>query len=224
MFNLEQAISDWRQQMLAAGIKSPVPLEELESHLREVIERQMRAGCDAALAFEMAVAQIGKGIELHTEFSRMNRWRSILEFELIRKDLELKWGPVFSAASFAAVLLFFCDSVLFKFGAASAMTSAEQMSSLAAAVVSSLLLGGGLFCSQFFPVIGSERKRLVVCLCLGAPTVIWLMIFLLRVNVGLAQFFTEFSWAFFVPFGALCGVILGLERAAGKKSPNALAK
>jgi hypothetical protein len=41
MFNLEQAIADWRQQMLAAGIKTPVPLEELENHLREENEQQM---------------------------------------------------------------------------------------------------------------------------------------------------------------------------------------
>ena len=32
MFDLEQAIADWRRQMLAAGIKTPVPLEELKSH------------------------------------------------------------------------------------------------------------------------------------------------------------------------------------------------
>ena len=37
MFNLEQAIAEWRQQMLATGIQTPVPLEELEIHLREEI-------------------------------------------------------------------------------------------------------------------------------------------------------------------------------------------
>ncbi len=35
MFNLEQSIAEWRQQMLAAGPKNPTPLNELESHLRE---------------------------------------------------------------------------------------------------------------------------------------------------------------------------------------------
>ena len=44
MFNLEKEISEWRQQMLAAGVKSPVPLEELESHLREDIEQQVQSG------------------------------------------------------------------------------------------------------------------------------------------------------------------------------------
>ncbi len=44
MFDLEESIADWRKQMLAAGIKSPVPPEELEIHLREEIERQMQPG------------------------------------------------------------------------------------------------------------------------------------------------------------------------------------
>jgi len=35
MFNLEPSIAEWRRQMLAAGVKTPVPLEELESHLRD---------------------------------------------------------------------------------------------------------------------------------------------------------------------------------------------
>ena len=38
MLNLEQKISEWRKQMLAVGIQAPVPLEELEIHLREEIE------------------------------------------------------------------------------------------------------------------------------------------------------------------------------------------
>ena len=40
MFDLEKAIANWRKQMLAAGIKMPAPLEELEIHLREEIEQQ----------------------------------------------------------------------------------------------------------------------------------------------------------------------------------------
>ena len=54
MFNLEQSLADWRQQMLAAGIKTPVPLEELETHLREEIERQMKSGLPKQEAFEIS--------------------------------------------------------------------------------------------------------------------------------------------------------------------------
>jgi hypothetical protein len=48
MFNLEQSIADWRRQMLAAVVKTPVPPEELESHLRDDVEDQMRSGVSAA--------------------------------------------------------------------------------------------------------------------------------------------------------------------------------
>ena len=68
MFNLEQSITEWRQQMLAAGIKTPVPLEELESHLREEIEAQMKSGMNPQDAMEAARKIIGKGPELRKEF------------------------------------------------------------------------------------------------------------------------------------------------------------
>ena len=59
--------------MLAAGIKSPVPLEELESHLREEIERQMKSGLTKNLAFEAAVQQLGQAKMLRTEFKKVER-------------------------------------------------------------------------------------------------------------------------------------------------------
>ena len=59
MFNLEQAIADWRQNMLACGIETPVPLEELELHLREEIERNVAAGMEPNNAFELAMQSVG---------------------------------------------------------------------------------------------------------------------------------------------------------------------
>jgi hypothetical protein len=73
MFHHEQAISEWRRQMLAAGIKTPVPLEELESHLREEIERQMKSGLDRKKAFEISVRQIGQPKTLKKEFNISER-------------------------------------------------------------------------------------------------------------------------------------------------------
>lgn len=70
MFDLEQSIAEWRQQMLAAGIKTPAPLEELESHLREEIERQIQSGASAQEAFRRTVLQIGQPKELKAEFAR----------------------------------------------------------------------------------------------------------------------------------------------------------
>lgn len=73
MLNLEQFIAEWRRQLLAAGIKTPVPLEELESHLREEIERQMKPGLDEQQAFEIAVQQIGQPKMLDSEFKKTER-------------------------------------------------------------------------------------------------------------------------------------------------------
>ena len=42
MFNLGQAILDRRRQMAASGIKAPDVLDELESHLRDDLEEQMK--------------------------------------------------------------------------------------------------------------------------------------------------------------------------------------
>jgi hypothetical protein len=79
MFDLEMAIAQWRQQMLAAGIKTPVPLEELEAHLQEDIEQQVRAGTESSRAFEMAVRHMGEAVELRKEFRKTgNAKRMIL--------------------------------------------------------------------------------------------------------------------------------------------------
>jgi hypothetical protein len=77
MFDLEQSITDWRKQMLAAGIKTPVPLEELESHLREEIERQTRSGLSVQQAFDSAVQQIGQAKTLKSEFAKADRTKAI---------------------------------------------------------------------------------------------------------------------------------------------------
>ena len=73
MFDLEQSITQWREQMLAAGIQSPVPLEELENHLREEVEQQFRAGLNAQQVFEAAVQRIGQAKMLRKEFKKIER-------------------------------------------------------------------------------------------------------------------------------------------------------
>jgi len=71
MFNLEQSIADWRKQMLAAGIKTPMPLEELENHLREEIGQQIRSGLNEQEAFVSAVRKIGQAQALKLEFKKV---------------------------------------------------------------------------------------------------------------------------------------------------------
>ena len=70
MFELEDAIMGWRQRMSGAGVKSPVPLEELESHLRDDIEQGMQSGLGAEQAFAAAVQRIGQAESLKGEFAK----------------------------------------------------------------------------------------------------------------------------------------------------------
>ena len=70
MFDPEKSIADWRQRMLATGIRTPVPLEELEIHLREEIEQQVKSGLNKREAFNAAVAKIGQARSLKLEFKK----------------------------------------------------------------------------------------------------------------------------------------------------------
>jgi hypothetical protein len=79
MFDLEKSIADWREQMLAAGIKTPVPSEELENHLREEIEQQIQIGVAEQQAFEMATAQIGQAQQLGEEFKKASDFPARLD-------------------------------------------------------------------------------------------------------------------------------------------------
>ncbi len=80
--------------MLAAGIKTPVPLEELESHLRDEIARQMQSGLDAPQALAAAVQKIGVPNLLKSEF-RKNEGNSMKRTIVILAAL---FGTMFGGA------------------------------------------------------------------------------------------------------------------------------
>lgn len=71
MSSLEHAINEWRQQMIAGGVRSPGVLNELESHLREDTEQQVQAGLDSREAFASAVQRIGPVELLKNEFEKV---------------------------------------------------------------------------------------------------------------------------------------------------------
>ena len=76
MFNLEQSISEWRGQMLSAGVKNPDIVDELESHLREDWARRVQSGESEEQAFEGAVQSVGQASLLKHEFAKLsgNKW------------------------------------------------------------------------------------------------------------------------------------------------------
>jgi hypothetical protein len=72
MFNFDQAVSEWRQQMIAGGVKAHEVLEELESHLRDDVEQQARSGMGQQQAFGDAMQRIGERQALKKEFCKVS--------------------------------------------------------------------------------------------------------------------------------------------------------
>src|SRR5262245_19138800 len=79
MFNLEHSIAEWRRQMIDGGIKPSATLDELESHLREEMERLQRKGATDQNAFAIAVQRIGNARLLKIEFKKISRTPIMVE-------------------------------------------------------------------------------------------------------------------------------------------------
>jgi hypothetical protein len=83
MFDLNQAIAEWRNQMSASGIKTSEVLDELESHLRDDVDQQLRAGLNAEQVFGTSVRQIGQAEMLKAEFNKNNHPKLMKRIALI---------------------------------------------------------------------------------------------------------------------------------------------
>src|ERR1041385_5548910 len=77
MFDLEEAIRNWRRQMTGEGIRNADLLNELESHLRDDVEQQVGSGTETQQAFERAIGRIGQADALKSEFAKFSRRKSI---------------------------------------------------------------------------------------------------------------------------------------------------
>jgi len=198
--------------MLAAGIKTPVPLEELEIHLREEIEQRMELGFSAPQAFEAAIQQIGKANMLKPEFEKVEETKEARESK--RSQIALIFSLCMFLLLFAAYFLF--DSEL---------TSGQRMSGLAAVATTVLFVYIGHLGYRLFPVILNWRARLITGLSGYLLYVLWVVVFvhiiLPRLDFTVSQLFMAICWASTVPLGFLDGIILGLEKAAVKKTAMA---
>ena len=128
MFDLANAIREWRRQMAAAGVKSADVLDELESHLRDHIEQQELAGSSQQQAFEIAAQQMGQAAALDGEFAKLRTRTQIKEAALAlagipnqyvdasmtTSNLEPRWATYLKAIAFAApAISLWALSVLF---------------------------------------------------------------------------------------------------------------
>ena len=206
MFNLEIKIAGWRKQLLAAGIKSPVPLDELESHLREEIERLVESGLGEQGAFISAVQKIGPVHVLRSEFGKIertkesHRWKLFEIFFLVNTLLI----PLAAAS----------QAFIFKDGVFSKMTTGQQIAILSEAVAFLVFAWAMRLCHERFPVLRSNRIR---------DAIFVPVLFLVIAGILILPHcdFTDGTRAVvslwvFTPFGILIGWCWGFATAARK--------
>src|SRR5579859_296319 len=186
MFDLEKAIADWRRQMLAAGIRAPVPLDELENHLREEIERQMKAEFNAEKAFGAAMQQIGQAHALENEFKKIGRPAEERKQNFMRiyfvvfpvfysalclyRLLQIEMSPALRILGFAAVTL----TALFIWSAPHIhkhlplVRSRKMRMMIQGGGIVAWIISAGVFMNFILPQLALTESQLVV-------TVLWLM-------------------------------------------------
>ena len=207
MFDLQKSIDDWHKQMLAAGVQSPVPLEDLELHLREEIERLRESGLDESSAFSTAVQNLGPVETLREEFEKV-----ILEANLARS--RRRW-LAFEILFFAYALLFPVVLGIMAFvvsnGVFSEMTFGEKSGSLASAVMFSLFAFGMRFICLKYP--GRFTKRIRDALFF--TVLLWLLVLAYVVmphsNFADGARSVVSMWGL-SPFGLLIGWLLAFSR------------
>jgi hypothetical protein len=105
MFNLEQAISEWRQQLVIGGLKTPDVLNELESHLRDDVEQQVRSGLGVQQAFEAATRRIGQATLLQAEFEKADQAKRVGARKNLLRICGVAVGVFITSASFGYLVI-----------------------------------------------------------------------------------------------------------------------
>lgn len=80
MFELDQAVSNWKQRLLREQALAPERVEELEDHLRASVESLCHRGAGEREAFEEATRRIGRPGEIGDEFRKLRprAWKLLL--------------------------------------------------------------------------------------------------------------------------------------------------
>jgi putative ABC transport system permease protein len=72
MFNLEKSIRDWKQELRRLASLEDGAIAELESHLREDIDRRKELGSDESEAFDRAVRTVGRPEAIAGDYRKTN--------------------------------------------------------------------------------------------------------------------------------------------------------
>jgi len=210
MFDLNQAISDWRRQMLDSDIKTPVPLDELENHLRDDVEDQMRSGLNAQQAFDTAVLRIGRAGALRGEFSKAGGRRDGQRRRFMR--IYYVVFPVFYSVICAYGLLRIEMNVV------------QRILGFTAVALTALPLWSTPWFHKVLPVIRDGRIRMTIQI---AGILSWLVCGLLfmnvvlpRLNLSESQIMVTVLWLV-MPVATISGLAYGLGDAAQRQTATA---
>lgn len=208
MFDLEEKISTWRKQMLKGGVES-ASLTELESHLREEIERQIRQGLPAERAFELAVEKIGSARELKEEFKKAG------------ESLESRLIKLLGIGCVAVAFLFSLWIVPFLFHNETGLVA--KFFGVTAFAVTILSFR---YNDKFLPVIRKSRTRAAIGFLCCVGCLIWIRFFIVNFlpnvivhpagkEIPAGYLMAIFLWAWTI-MAVLGGIGYGLEKAARK--------
>jgi hypothetical protein len=216
MFDLQKSIAEWRRQMLAAGIPTPVPLEELESHLREDIAQQMQLGLSAQQAFGIAMEKIGQAPELKREFKKIS---APMEMQKIIKLA----GVIIVAVSLFCPLFMFLPCL--QAHELSLMTRMLALAVYATTVATSVL--SWRYNHKLLPVIRNQPLRRAVGIVCYGGCLLWIRFGIFHFSPGglhprslwLPLFIFGSEWTVMAILG---GVGHGLEKAASRQDQPAV--
>jgi hypothetical protein len=153
MRDLDQLIAAWRRELSAGGIKSPQALDELESHLREDVQRRVKAGATTEQAFESAVRRLGSIDALNVEF-RKGSGKLLERFMIAICTILIAFIVWMSGFTFVQMHL----------------GAADQFIAYAAVICSLFIACAWRYAVPFLPVISSKAKRMMVgaaCIAMG---------------------------------------------------------
>jgi hypothetical protein len=133
--------------LVGSGIRCADVLDELESHLRDEMERATHEGADTEAAFNIAVQRIGALPRLKMEFAKLGRRRNPTE------------GPMLVVAILLLILFSF-------FGSAAAYMCypswGERVLALSGLAVTVLVAYRWKSAAPFLPLVANYHKRALV--------------------------------------------------------------
>jgi hypothetical protein len=216
MPNLDEKIAEWRRQMTAAGVKNPVLLDELESHLREDVEQQVLSGAQAQQAFEAAVRRMGRADALKAEFEKAGGaiGVSVWKRDLISNRCLILFSFGLMGVLYPAVVLYaFCKPGI-------DLSAGERILGLVAVALTVLPVYCWRYFVRFLPVIHNKRVRTAVGVACVFAACMWLVTFMLFIlphfDLTAEQLPVALLWAM-ATMAVLGSMGLGMDQAARKR-------